>query len=316
MTSDGSLPSRSTLSGPASGPISSRHRTSVPAGLPCQPWRRLPACGRGRRGCAGWRRDIAPTDAYRRSSPRCCATPPRCAPATASIGRLARIRPVLGRRPATGDVARRRRPADGGSRPGGDVLAGVDPRRRPAGDGCAGGTRVSTCSSSIETASTLCSGSSTRLAAHAWDALQELAGEDAWYVDWERGSRRGTVALRRGSLPVPTATVDDAGRSTGRGRPATSSSGPSRRRRLTFWEPGTSGKHEMIGVRGQSRFDVRSTPTVETIDGHQLPRSQRVPGRQRARALQWRHRRRVHLGRRVGRALAGGVRRVVGAGGT
>ena len=40
---------------------------------------------------------------------------------------------------------------------------------------------------------------------------------------------------------------------------------------LTFWEPGASGKHEMIGVRGQSRFDVRSEPTVETIDGRQYP---------------------------------------------
>ena len=40
---------------------------------------------------------------------------------------------------------------------------------------------------------------------------------------------------------------------------------------LTFWELGTSGKHEMIGVRGQMRFDIRSGPTVETIDGREYP---------------------------------------------
>jgi hypothetical protein len=34
---------------------------------------------------------------------------------------------------------------------------------------------------------------------------------------------------------------------------------------------GTSGKQEMIGVRGQARFDARSTPTVETIDGRRYP---------------------------------------------
>ena len=105
----------------------------------------------------------------------------------------------------------------------------------------------------------------------AWEALQELAGEDAWYVDWERGSRRGTVALRR-RLACPSSCDGRRAWSIYRAWAAGDVVvGPEQATQLTFWEPGTSGKHEMIGVRGQSRFDVRSTPTVETIDGHQYP---------------------------------------------
>ncbi len=47
--------------------------------------------------------------------------------------------------------------------------------------------------------------------------------------------------------------------------------GPEQASQLTFWEPGTSGKQEMIGVRGQARFDDRSATTVETIDGRPYP---------------------------------------------
>ena len=47
--------------------------------------------------------------------------------------------------------------------------------------------------------------------------------------------------------------------------------GPTQASRLTFWEPGTSGKNEMLGVRGQARFDRRSTPTIERIDGRDYP---------------------------------------------
>ena len=32
----------------------------------------------------------------------------------------------------------------------------------------------------------------------AWRALRSLAAEGGWYVDWERGIRRGTVLLQRG----------------------------------------------------------------------------------------------------------------------
>ena len=104
----------------------------------------------------------------------------------------------------------------------------------------------------------------------AWDALQELAGETAWYVDWVRGGRRGTVALRRGSLAWPTASLDHVVDlpCLGVGDVVV---GPEQATQLTFWELGTSGKHEMIGVRGQARFDIRSTPTVETIDGRDYP---------------------------------------------
>jgi Stealth protein CR2, conserved region 2/Stealth protein CR3, conserved region 3/Stealth protein CR1, conserved region 1/Stealth protein CR4, conserved region 4 len=101
----------------------------------------------------------------------------------------------------------------------------------------------------------------------AWDALQELAGETAWYVGWVRGGRRGTVAVRRGSLPgqLLRSTTWSIYRAWASGDVVI---GPEQATQLTFWELGTSGKHEMIGVRGQARFDIRSTPTVETIDGH------------------------------------------------
>ena len=87
--------------------------------------------------------------------------------------------------------------------PARDVLAGVDPRRRPAGDRCPDRQGRRRRSSSIATASTSCSGSSNEARREAWEALQSLAAEGAWYVDWERGSRRGTVAVRRAAhFPV------------------------------------------------------------------------------------------------------------------
>ena len=87
---------------------------------------------------------------------------------------------------------------------------------------------------------------------------------DETYVDWERGSRRGTVALRGRSLPfqLRRSTSWSIYRAWVAGDVVV---GPMQATRLTFWEPGTSGKQEMIGVRGQSRFDVRSTPTVESV---------------------------------------------------
>jgi hypothetical protein len=47
--------------------------------------------------------------------------------------------------------------------------------------------------------------------------------------------------------------------------------GPDEAVRLTFWEVGTSGQMELVGTRGHERFDQRSAPTVETIDGHDYP---------------------------------------------
>jgi hypothetical protein len=104
----------------------------------------------------------------------------------------------------------------------------------------------------------------------AWRALGSLATEDGWFVDWERGPRRGTVPLRRGALPVRlrTATTWSIYRAWAAGDAVV---GHDQAAQLTFWEIGTSGRHERLGVRGQARFDVRSAPTVETIDGRQYP---------------------------------------------
>ncbi len=104
----------------------------------------------------------------------------------------------------------------------------------------------------------------------AWDALRTLAAEDAWYVDWERGRRRGTVELTDRALPfhLRRSTSWAVYRAWANGDRL---AGPEQATVITFWEIGDSGKQEMIGERGQSRFDVRSPSTVETIDGRQYP---------------------------------------------
>jgi hypothetical protein len=102
----------------------------------------------------------------------------------------------------------------------------------------------------------------------AWSALRTLAGEGAWFVDWERGVRRGTLALSDRPLPRPLASATSW--SIYRAWAAAGTVvGPDQATVLTFWEPGTSGKDELIGVRGQARFDPRSAATREVIDGHE-----------------------------------------------
>jgi hypothetical protein len=104
----------------------------------------------------------------------------------------------------------------------------------------------------------------------AWEALRKLAVEAAWYVDWERGVRHGTVELL--DVPLPHRLSHSTRWSVYRAwRAGDAVVGPQQAAQLTFWEIGTSGKHEMIGVRGQARFDGRSTPTVENIDGRRYP---------------------------------------------
>ena len=118
--------------------------------------------------------------------------------------------------------------------------------------------------------STSCSGSSSDRAAAAWAALQALAAEDALVrrlgarqPPRHRRARRGPLAVH-----LRRATTWSIYRAWAAGDAVV---GPEQATRLTFWELGTSGKHEMIGVRGQSRFDIRSAPTVETIDGRDYP---------------------------------------------
>jgi hypothetical protein len=40
---------------------------------------------------------------------------------------------------------------------------------------------------------------------------------------------------------------------------------------ITFWIHGTSGQLELVGTRGQERFDARSPHTIERIGGHEFP---------------------------------------------
>ena len=109
-----------------------------------------------------------------------------------------------------------------------------------------------------------------------WRALRRFAAESAWYVDWERGNRRGTIAIRDGGLPLHLrrSTRWSVYRAWAAGDAIV---GPEQATVLTFWEPGASGMNEMIGVRGQSRFDLRSASTIEEIDGHRYPSRSAFP---------------------------------------
>jgi hypothetical protein len=106
--------------------------------------------------------------------------------------------------------------------------------------------------------------------AQVWGALRALDREAGWFVDWERGSRGGIVAVTDRAMPrdLRRATTLAVYRAFAAGEIAV---GPQQAARLTFWELGASGMQEMIGVRGQARFDARSAPTVESVDGHDYP---------------------------------------------
>jgi hypothetical protein len=101
-------------------------------------------------------------------------------------------------------------------------------------------------------------------------AVRRLGADGAWYADWERGNRRGTVAIRDGRMPRPlrTATTWSLYRAWALGAEVF---GPAQATVLTFWEPGSSGLLEQIGVRGQSRFDERSAETTEVLEAHRYP---------------------------------------------
>jgi stealth protein CR2/Stealth-like protein len=178
---------------------------------------------------------------------------------------LARIRPVLGRQAGGVEVARR------GSRlmaVAGTLAASSQQLTHDA----AGRVTAALTAGRVDTflverdGEHLVFGIFAETRPAAWEALQPLAAEDGWYVDWERGGRRGTVAIRRGDVPaeLDRATRWSIYRAWSAGGAVV---GPEQAAQLTFWQLGTSGRQEMIGVRGQARFDVRSDRTVETVDG-------------------------------------------------
>jgi hypothetical protein len=102
------------------------------------------------------------------------------------------------------------------------------------------------------------------LLSHPWDG--------SWYVEWKRGGRSGIVPLTGASL-------------WGRGRLATATSwavfearswgeqavGPGSAVGVDFWQMGTSGQLELVGVRGHHRFDRRSPASDQKIDGQVFP---------------------------------------------
>lgn len=103
----------------------------------------------------------------------------------------------------------------------------------------------------------------------AADALARL-DELGWYVEWSDGRRRG---LR----PVPAASSD---RHVKRAREwvvfrahgwSDRAVGLDSGTKISFWDLGTSGQLEKVGIRGQERFDSRCPETTEVIDGRSYP---------------------------------------------
>lgn len=103
-------------------------------------------------------------------------------------------------------------------------------------------------------------------------ALEALAAHLApsWYLGWEDGSRAGTTSIvdAAGSRRVRRARSWALYEPRAWGGLAT---GQEQAVRLTFWHTGTSGLTELVGTRGQARFDPRSATTTEVIDGHEYP---------------------------------------------
>ena len=104
----------------------------------------------------------------------------------------------------------------------------------------------------------------------ALEALEAALSEPGWLIDWEDGSRSGTVAVRgsRHRRGVLRARRWKIYRAAAWGDRAV---GQEQAVQVTFWEPGTSGQLELVGTRGHERFDRRSPVTVEVIDGHEYP---------------------------------------------
>ncbi len=101
-------------------------------------------------------------------------------------------------------------------------------------------------------------------------ALATALGEPGWLVRWSDRDRTGLVPL--GEAPRTRAVGRSRSwcvfRAFGVGERAI---GDDAGVIVNFWTPGTSGQLELVGFRGQDRFDERSPTTVETIDGIDLP---------------------------------------------
>jgi hypothetical protein len=103
-------------------------------------------------------------------------------------------------------------------------------------------------------------------------AAEALAGLDrtGWFVEWFGGRRRGVVPVvdavgdrrvQRSRKWVVFRAHSWAERAVGREQGAM----------ISFWELGTSGQLEKVGIRSQERFDPRCPATEEVIDGRPYP---------------------------------------------
>jgi len=109
-----------------------------------------------------------------------------------------------------------------------------------------------------------------RFRSKALESLATAFAEPGWLLDWEDGTRSGTVAL----LDAPRSRAVRRARTWRIYQVAAwgqSAVGQQQATELTFWEMGTSGQLELVGTRGHERFDQRCDRTVETVDGHEYP---------------------------------------------
>lgn len=101
-------------------------------------------------------------------------------------------------------------------------------------------------------------------------ALERGLGGTGWYLEWEYGRRTGLVPMASASLSRVTSRARTwrifEARSFG-----AAVVGAEQAVELGFWHPGTSGQLELVGTRGQERFDEGSERTVEIVDSVEYP---------------------------------------------
>ncbi|WP_420450878.1 stealth conserved region 3 domain-containing protein [Ilumatobacter sp.] len=104
----------------------------------------------------------------------------------------------------------------------------------------------------------------------ALDAVAAVGTGPGWFLEWAGGRRSGLVALADApaSRPVRRARSWRIFEARTWGERAI---GARQAVEVGFWHPGTSGQLELVGTRGQARFDERAEPTTEVLDGHRYP---------------------------------------------
>ena len=103
----------------------------------------------------------------------------------------------------------------------------------------------------------------------AADSLAYLS-ESGWSLQWVGSHRHGITPIRGAASDRHVRRAREwvvfrahtwADRAVGLGSGA----------RISFWDLGTSGQLEKVGIRSQERFDPRCPETTEVVDGRQYP---------------------------------------------